>query len=97
MKGGKEYEQKPTPAQIEAARGHFFVPGHPYPPLKIRPLRELSEREKEIVAVNRAAVYEHMPDMLPFFKDLHEAGMIDGWRGVGEVELLKEGDRHGND
>lgn len=97
MKGGKEYEQKPTSEQIEAVRDHFFVPGYPYPPRTKSPLRELSEAEKEMIAVNRAAVYQHMPDMLPFFKELHDEGMIDGWRGVGEVELLNEGDGHGND
>lgn len=94
-----KYEQNQTKYRSGAERCHFFVPrSDPFDPEKeCKPLRPLSKAEQEKVAANRAAVYEHMPDMLPFFKDLHEAGMIDGWRGVGEVELLKEGDRHGND
>lgn len=87
----------PTSEQIEAARGHFFVPGYPYQPRPKRPRQELSEAEKEIVAANRAAVYEHLPDMLPLFRELHEAGLIDGWRDVVSVELLNEGTEYGND
>lgn len=61
-----------------------------------RPLRTLSVAEQAKVAENRAAVHEHLPEMLPFIKELHEAGMIDGWRSVVKVELFKEGKDHGN-
>lgn len=61
-----------------------------------RPLRALSAAEQEKVAENRAAVHEHLPEMLPFIKELHEAGLIDGWRSVVKVELLQEGKNHGN-
>lgn len=88
--------QPPTQEQIDAARGRFFVkPEPPYPDPVKRPLRELKAAEQELIARRRAAVYQHMPDMLPFFKELHEAGMIDGWRGVGDVVLLNEGEEHG--
>ena len=81
--------QPPTKEQIAAARGHFFV--KPDPPCREpvkRPLRVLKAVEEEAIARRRAEVYAHLPDMLPFFKELHEAGMIDGWRGVGEVEVI---------
>ncbi|OGT21498.1 MAG: hypothetical protein A2342_09495 [Gallionellales bacterium RIFOXYB12_FULL_54_9] len=61
-----------------------------------RPLRVLSAAEQAKVAENRAAVHEHLPEMLPFIKKLHEAGLIDGWRSVVKVELFKEGKDHGN-
>lgn len=75
----------------EGYRHHFFVkPEPPYAePVKV-PLRELNPAEQARVARNKAAVYAHLPEMVPFIKELHEAGMIDGWRGVGEVTLLRE-------
>jgi hypothetical protein len=81
------YEQKPTTAQIEAARGHFFVPGYPYKVEK-RPLCALSNAEQESVAQRRAAVHKHLPEVVPFIKELHAGGLFAGWRGVGEVELI---------
>lgn len=60
------------------------------------PLRELSGAEKQQVAENRAAVHEHLPEMLPFIKELHEAGMIAGWRSIVKVELITEGKDHGD-
>jgi hypothetical protein len=80
-----------TPAQIEAARDHFFVPGYPYPPRQKRPLRDLSEREKAIVAERRSQVHQMGLDAVEFVKELHAAGMIDGWRSVGEVMVLGDG------
>lgn len=66
----------------------FIKPSPPYlDPVK-RPLRDLNPAEQAKVARNKAAVYAHMPELVPFIKELHEAGMIDGWRGVGEVVLL---------
>jgi len=55
------------------------------PPPKV--LRKLSVTEQKQVARRKAEVIEHLPDMAPFFNELNEAGMMDGWRGVGEVEL----------
>lgn len=69
----------------------LFVPGalwkRPPPPVK-KPLRQLNPEEQARVARNKASVCIHMPDMVPFIKELHEAGMIDGWRGVGEVVFI---------
>lgn len=55
-----------------------------------RPLRVLTKAEQDKIAANRAAVHEHMPELVPIIKELHEAGMIDGWRGVGEVKLRRD-------
>lgn len=73
-------------------RGRALVKSNPAP----RPLRALSAAEQEKVAENRAAVHKYLPEMLPFIKELHEAGLIDGWRSVVKVELLQEGKNHGN-
>lgn len=71
-------------------RHHFFVKrADPFDPAKeCKPLRELKPEERARVARNKASVCARLPDMAPFFNELHEAGMIDGWRGVGEVVLL---------
>ncbi|MCE5181655.1 MAG: hypothetical protein LLG15_07635 [Betaproteobacteria bacterium] len=42
----------------------------------------LSEREKQRIAGNIADVKEHIPEAAVFFKALHGAGMVDGWRSV---------------
>lgn len=55
---------------------------------KPKVLRELSPAESERVAVNRAFVLDHMPDMARFIKDLYAEEMIDGWRGIVRCELL---------
>lgn len=47
----------------------------------------LSAAAQARVHQNRALVHEHMPEALPFIKELHELGMIDGWRNVEEVTL----------
>lgn len=52
------------------------------PALECKPLKALSEAEQAAVAANQAAIYEHMPELVPIIKELHKAGMIDGWRGV---------------
>ena len=74
----------------EEYRHHFFVKRTaPFnAETECGPLRELSAAEKAKVAENRAAVHTHIPEAVSFIAELHEAGMIDGWRGVGEVELI---------
>ncbi len=104
------YGTQPTKAQIEAARGHFCIKREPpYPDPVRKPLPPLGVAEKAKVEANRAKVHLHMPDMEPFIKELYEAGMINGWRSVGEVVLIDvegqnspatmitlEGNKHGN-
>ena len=48
--------------------------------------------EQERAAANRALVREHLPEVLPFIKELHELGMIDGWRNVEEVTVTPNQD-----
>lgn len=68
----------------------------PPPPVK-RPLRELTQRENDVVAERRASVHEMGKDAVDFVIALHKAEMIDGWRSVGDVVLFNEGVHHGND
>lgn len=55
-----------------------------------RPLRVLSEDEKNEIAHKRALIHTHLPDAVPFVKELHEFGMIDGWRSVISVTVYPE-------
>lgn len=57
-------------------------------------LRPLSADEAARVAENKARVERHLPEMLPFFKDLYAEGLIDGWRAVVSVRVF-EGMNHG--
>jgi len=57
-------------------------------------LRPLSAAQAARVAENKARVEAHLPEMLPFFKDLYAEGLIDGWRAVVSVRLI-EGMNHG--
>ena len=56
--------------------------------------RPLSAAAQARVAENKGLVEAHLPDMLPFFKDLYAEGLIDGWRAVESVRLI-EGVDHG--
>lgn len=72
--------------------GHFFVKkSPPYPDPVRQPLRPLNDAELATVAQNKALVCTHMPEMVPIIKELHECGLIDGWRSVVKVVVLKEG------
>lgn len=43
---------------------------------------ELSELEIDLIARRRADFLDLMPGGLPFFHDLYDEGLIDGWRSV---------------
>lgn len=53
----------------------------------------LSESAEAQVAKNKAFVVEHMPDMIPFLRDLVAEGTVDGWRAVVRCTLL-DGSSH---
>jgi len=55
--------------------------GNPHGSCKAAP-RALSHAETEAVARNKAFVQENMPELVPFIRELHELGMIAGWRAV---------------
>lgn len=56
-----------------------------------RALRPLSEIEQARATENRRLVRKHMPELIPEIRDLAELGLIDGWRNVRSVEILKKG------
>ena len=62
------------------------------PVIKKRPLRELSQREMELIARRRELVIEHMPELVPEIKALVDAGLIDGWRNVQRIEVFETGE-----
>ena len=83
------HTQPPTKEQIAAAQHRFFVKRTDEfnTETELKPQRELKQKEVAAVAANKAAVVKYLPDMAPFFNELHEAGMIDGWRGVVKVDV----------
>ena len=50
---------------------------------------ELSDAEIERIAQNRDFVKEHIPEIVDLIKELHAAGMIDGWRSVRNCKLIE--------
>ena len=78
---GRESAPHPNPLPASGARE---VPR--------KPLRALTECEKTISARRRALVHEHMPEVVPQIRALVEAGLIDGWRNVGRVEVFATGE-----
>lgn len=58
-------------------------------------LPPLSAAAQARVASNRALVREHMPELVNEIKELHELGMIDGWRDVVEVEVFPNSESGG--
>lgn len=78
-------------------RGAQDSPSPQRSPLKgegAKPL-PLTSADQARIASNRALVREHMPDALPFIKDLHEMGLISGWRDVVEVEVFPKSESGG--
>jgi len=70
------------------ARGHRadFHPTTKEP--EKRKARALTEEEKSQIAERRAMVHSHLPELVPFIKELHERGAVDGWRCVRKVEIF---------
>lgn len=48
-------------------------------------LKPLNEKDKARVAALATEVKEQVPEVIPFFKELHELGMVDGWRAFNGV------------
>lgn len=68
---------KGSAAPVTPAR--FVAPSAPRP---------LSEAERERVAENRAFVLEHLPELVPIIGELHQSGIVDGWRCVQNCRML---------
>lgn len=78
-------------ATYAGAKGRSALP---MPPVARAALRPLNADQAARVAANKALVERHLPEMLPFFKDLYAEGLIDGWRAVVSVRVF-EGMNHG--
>lgn len=55
-----------------------------------RVLQPLSDIDQARVAEKRRLVMTHMPELVPEIKELVALGLIDGWRNVRRVEILKK-------
>ena len=48
-----------------------------------------NEAERERIAGNYALVKEHLPEIVPFIKELHAVGLIDGLRAIQNVQIIQ--------
>lgn len=48
-------------------------------------MKPIDDAERARIANNIALVKSLMPEMVPFIKELHEVGLIDGWRNVAYI------------
>lgn len=51
-------------------------------------VRPLSDAEQARVAERVALVKEHLPEVMPFIRELHDLGMVEGLRCIGEVSVF---------
>lgn len=66
------------------------IPAQAPPERARKPLPPLSEREQAQIAERRALHHQYMPEFLPFVREMHELGLIDGWRSVRKIEVFKK-------
>lgn len=64
------------------AKGRTQLPAENAPGGRKASTRPLSPAEVEAVSRNKAFVQENMPELVPFIRELHDLGMIAGWRAV---------------
>lgn len=76
----------PTYAQV---RGKT-VPSAPKAPERPRAPKPLTAAEQDRAAEMAALHKQHLPEFNPMLKELHELGMIDGWRSIVSIEVLEE-------
>jgi len=74
-------------------RGRSPSPPSPLPAGEGRKARALTAEERERVEANRAEVHRHLPELVPFVRELHQGGVVDGWRCVRRVKVF-DGDEH---
>lgn len=63
-------------------RHHFFILGGMPEPLPPKPLSELSDTEKAKLKIRSQNLKKHMPEFVPFVKELIAEGMMPGMRNV---------------
>lgn len=56
-----------------------------------RPAAPLSAADEAAIEANKRFIQQHMPDFVPFLRDLREIGYADGWRNVVRTKLLDGG------
>jgi hypothetical protein len=54
-----------------------------------RPAPALPQDQLERLQRFRADLHQHMPEFEPFIMELYALGMVDGWRCLKEVKVLK--------
>ena len=64
------------------AKGRTAFPAGKAPVSHSTAPRALSPAETDAVARNKVFVLENMPELVPFIHELHQLGLIDGWRAV---------------
>lgn len=55
-------------------------------------VRPLSEAEQAQVAGRVALVKEHLPEVMPLIRELHELGLVEGLRCISEVMVFGKGE-----
>ena len=50
-----------------------------------KPPAPIDDAERARIAGNVAGLREQCPELVPFFKDLHAEGLVDGWRAIDYV------------
>ena len=51
-------------------------------------LPPLSDDQRAVVAGRYGLIKEHMPEIVPLIRELHDVGLIDGLRAIASVELI---------
>lgn len=50
----------------------------------------LTDGDRERIAQNKQLVEQHLPELVPFIKELYAKGAVEGWRCVQHVALLEQ-------
>lgn len=66
------------------------APETPAPRRPPRPAAPIDEAEHARIAANVELHKQHLPEFAPFIKELHAAGLIDGWRSIKKIEVFRK-------
>lgn len=56
----------------------------------LRPSAPIDADEHARIAANVALHKQYLPEFAPLIKELHAVGLIDGWRNVKNIEILRK-------
>ena len=62
----------------------------PAPRRPPRPAAPIDAAEHARIAANIKLHKKHLPEFAPFVKELHAVGLIDGWRAIQHIEILRK-------